>query len=112
MKEKWGQRRSVDLATQRAVKTLRSLQLVTGTPGSSVSAKGQPITVDGPWVPWMVHAVLLARGAEAMADSDLRTVPELFAIVWPTTMPSGYPYLERHTEGGGRVVYALRRPSE
>lgn len=109
MKEKWGQRRSVDLSTQRAVKTLRSLQLVTGAPGSSVSTKGQSITVVGPWAPWLVHALLLARGAEAMADSDLRTAPELFAVVWPTAMPNGYPHLERHTEGGGRVVFALRR---
>ena len=109
MKEQWGQRRSVDVATQRAVKTLRSLQLVTGEPGSSVSRKGRQITVDGSWIPWLVHALLLARGAEAMAESDLRAAPELFTVAWPTAFPNGYPHLERHTEGGGRVVYAIRR---
>lgn len=108
MKEKWGQRRSVDVATQRTVKTLRSLQLITGEPGSSVSAKGQPVPIDGTWAPWLVHALLLARGAEAMADGDWRSAPELFAVVWPSSIPNGYPHLERHTEGGGRVVYALR----
>ena len=60
-------------------------------------------------MPWLVHALLLARGAEAMADSDLRAAPELFAVVWPTSIENGYPHLERHSEGGGRVVYAIRR---
>lgn len=110
MKAKWGQRRSVDLATQRAVKTLRSLEIITGEPGSSVSSRGRTVIAEGPWISWLVHALLVSRGAESVGDRDLRRAPELFVVEWPTVIPNDYRNLERHVEGDGRPVIALRHP--
>jgi hypothetical protein len=102
----WGDRRSVHNAVQRAVKTLRAFELLSGEPGSSVSHRRDPLEVSPRAGRWIVHTLLLSRGAEAIDERDLRSAPELFGLHLPERLDNAYALLERHREGGGRTVLA------
>jgi hypothetical protein len=102
----WGHRRSIDVAVQRAVKTLRGLGVLSGTPGASTSQAGARLTVPRLAGGWTVHALMLTRGIASIEQGAIRSAPELFGLALPTGALDAYPMLERHTEGGGRIVYA------
>ena len=105
----WGDRRTVHNAVQRAVKTLRAFGVLDGTPGSSLSEPGERLEIPAAGTRWVADALLLARGAESIDERELRTAPELFAIAIESGNGNGYPFLERHHEGGGRSVLARVR---
>ena len=102
----WGHRRSIDVAVQRAVKTLRALGVLSGSPGASLSGPGERLNVPDDAAGWTVHALMLTRGVDSIEQSDIRSAPELFGLGLPVGELDSYPLLERHSEGGGRVVYA------
>ena len=107
LRASWGDRRTVHNAVQRAVKTLRAFDLLSGAPGSSVSQRRDPLAVSPRAGRWIVHTVLLSRGADAIDERDLRSAPELFGLRLPERLDNDYPLLERHREGGGRTVLAV-----
>lgn len=106
MRASWGDRRTVHNAVQRAVKTLRAFDLLTGHPGTSLSRRADRLTVSPRAGRWIAHTLLLSRGAESIDERDLRSAPELFGLRLPDRLDNGYELLQRHREGGGRMVLA------
>lgn len=102
----WGDREVVDVSVRSTVRTLREFGALTGPPRSSKSRRGAPVEVPakGSLYGWLGHAVLVARGVQEIESGDLRRAPELFLLALPTAAPNGYPFIEKFTEGGGRVV--------
>lgn len=109
MRNAHGAKRSIDIATQRGVKTLRSLGLLTGDPQASVSKAGRLPITDGELAAWLVRCLLLGRGAESIAIEDLSHAPELFAVTLPAALPRSAAGVTKHVEGLGRTVLALDR---
>ncbi len=107
MRAAWGDRRTVHNAVQRAVKTLRAFQVLTGAAGTSVSGRGVRLPVSPRAGRWIAHTLLLSRGAEAVDEREVRSAPELFGLRLPDHLNSGYELIERHREGGGRTVLAV-----
>lgn len=108
MRALWGDRRTIHNAVQRAVKTLRALGVLTGAPGTSISHRGARLPVPAHAGRWIVHTLLLTRGIDAIDERDARSAPELFGLELPDYAANGYELLERHREGGERVVLARR----
>lgn len=106
MRASWGDRRTVHNAVQRAIKTLRAFELLTGEPGSSVSRRGTQLIASPRAGRWIAHTLLLSRGAESVDERDMRSAPELFGLCMPERLDNGYELIERHREGGGRTVLA------
>lgn len=102
----WGHRRAIDVAVQRAVKTLRVLGVLSGGPGTSLSGPGVRLNVPAIAAGWTVHALILTRQISSIEQGDIRSAPELFGLTLPAGDLDSYPFIERHREGGGRVVYA------
>ncbi len=107
MRDCHGPRRSIDVATQRGVQTLRSLGLLQGEAQSSASTGGSLEVVDPELAAWLVHCLLLGRGAESVAVEDLGHAPELFGVKLPAVLPRSAAGISKHTEGVGRTVFAL-----
>ncbi len=107
IRSSWGDRRTVHNAVQRAIKTLRAFELLTGDPGSSLSHRAERLVVSPRAGRWITHMLLLSRGAESIDEHDLRSAPELFGLRLPERLDNGYVLLERHREGGGRTVLAV-----
>lgn len=107
MRASWGDRRTVHNAVQRAVKTLRAFELLTGAPGTSLSSRADRLAVSPRASRWIAHTLLLSRGAESIDERDLRSAPELFGLLLPERLDNGYTLLERHREGGARIVLAV-----
>jgi len=110
VRERWGDRQTVDVAAQRCIRTLRSLGLLVGDTGSSTSRTAPRLKVPRALRAWLIHALLISRGIDAVDEREVRKAPELFGLDLP---PSGgqdreYPFIERHTEGGGRTVLTRR----
>lgn len=63
---------------------------------------------DGEIAGWLIHALILTRGVSSVNDAALGSVPELF---WAKLgRPDGaYPLLERHSERGRCVIWAVRQ---
>lgn len=107
MRASWGDRRTVHNAVQRAVKTLRAFELLTGGPGTSLSRRADRVVVSPRAGRWIAHTLLLSRGDDSIDERDLRSAPELFGLQLPERLDNGYELLERHREGGGRTVLAV-----
>jgi hypothetical protein len=108
MKKTWGVRRSVDIATQRGVKTLRALGLLVGDPSSSISIFGQLKVDDGEMAAWLVGCLLVARDYESISTDTLRQAPEFFAVQLPANLPRKSRWIATHREGVGRTVLEVR----
>lgn len=106
MRAAWGDRRTVHNAVQRGVKTLRAFGVLTGAPGTSDSERGETLPISSQAARWIAHTLLLSRGVDAIDERDLRSAPELFGLALPDHFDPEYGLLERHREGGGRVVLA------
>lgn len=107
MKSEWGDRDAVNVATRSAVRTLRSFGCLLGENGDSTSEIGPQLTPERATVPWLFHALMVARG---IRETDLRealTAPELFMFNLPPGIDNGYPHIERFTEGSGRIVVGI-----
>ncbi len=109
MRNTHGAKRSIDIATQRGVKTLRSLGLLTGDPQASISGAGALQITDAELAAWLVRCLLSARGAESIAVEDLSHAPELFGLQLPAALPRTAAGVTKHVEGVGRTVLALDR---
>jgi hypothetical protein len=109
MRNVFGPKRSIDRATQRGVKTLRSLGVLQGTRSESMSRPGEIVVSDGSLAAWLVNCLLLGRGAESVAIEDLSHATELFGLVLPPTLPRAAGGVTKHAEGVGRTVLALDR---
>lgn len=107
LRASWGDRRSVHNAVQRAVKTLRAFEVLTGSPGTSTSLRGISLPVPPRAGAFLVHALLLTRDAKSIDEREVASAPELFGLRSPGRFEGGYPLLERHREGGGRTVLAV-----
>lgn len=106
VREVWGDKASVDVAARKVYTTFKSLGVLTGGGRQPIIA-GPRMTVPSSVGLWVVHALLLTRRTDAVADNDVNGAPELF---WATMEGrcNGYPFLSRHSEGIGRVVWAIR----
>jgi hypothetical protein len=109
MRNAYGPKRSIDIATQRGVKTLRSLGVLEGDPQVSSSRVGCLIVEDPELGSWIVRCLLFGRHAESIAVEDLVHAPELFGVRLPAVLPRSAAGLSKHTEGVGRTVLALDR---
>ncbi len=109
VRERWGDRETVDVAARRCIRTLRSLGLLVGDTGSSTSRPTDRLKVPPVLRVWLVHALLLSRGIDAVDEREVRKAPELFGLdLPPGSQGHEYPFIERHTEGGGRTVLTRR----
>lgn len=107
MRRVYGPRRSIDISTQRGVKTLRGLGLLEGEPSASVSTRGCLSVAEGDLAAWLIRCLLLGRAAESIALDDLGHAPEFFAVKLPAVLPRRAAGVSKHTEGVGRTVMAL-----
>lgn len=107
MKAQWGDRDVVNVATRSAIRTLRSFGWLKGKEGESVSERGNCLSPDHTTTPWLLHALMVARGVQEIDLRDALTSPEFFMLQMPTHLGNGYPHLERFTEGSGRVVVGI-----
>lgn len=107
MRDSHGPRRSIDVATQRGVQTLRGLGVLHGETQSSASVGGSLQITDPALAAWLVHCLLLGRGAESVAVEDLGHAPEFFGLTLPAVLPRSAAGISKHTEGVGRTVFAL-----
>lgn len=107
MRNTHGAKRSIDIATQRGVKTLRSLGLLTGERQGSISHASLLRITDGELAAWLVRCLLLGRGAESIAIEDLSHASEFFALTLPAALPRSAAGVTKHVEGLGRAVLAL-----
>lgn len=107
MRRVYGPRRSIDISTQRGVKTLRGLGLLEGEPSASISMRGHLAVDEGELAAWLIRCLLLGRGAESIALDDLGHASELFAVKLPAVLPRRAAGVSKHTEGVGRTVIAL-----
>jgi len=111
MREGWGDRQTIDSATQRCIRTLRSIGLLAGDLGSSTSRPTGRLQVPHGLRSWLIHALLLCRGIDAVDEREVRKAPELFGLeLRPGSQGDPYPFIERHTEGGGRIVLTRSTP--
>lgn len=104
VREVWGDKASVDVAARKVYTTFRSLGVLAGG-GRAPIAAAPRLPVPAPIAMWVVHALLLTRQAQSVADGDLDGAPELF---WAALGPrdNDYPLVSRHTEGRGRTVWS------
>jgi len=107
MKSTWGDRDVVNVATRSAIRTLRSFGCLVGENGESRSEVGCRITPERSTVPWLIHALMVARGVREVDLRDALAAPEFFMFDLPTSIDNGYPHIERFTEGSGRVVIGI-----
>lgn len=107
MRDSHGPTRSIDVSTQRGVKTLRSLGVLDGDAQSSISTAGSLRIADPELGAWLVHCLLLGRGAESIAIEDLGHAPEFFGLKLPAVLPRSAAGVSKHAEGVGRTVFAL-----
>lgn len=105
MKAIWGPRRSVDIAVQRTIKTMRALGMLEGLASDSRSMHSDPIAVDPQVGGWLVGCLLAARGTDSISASELASAPELSAIVLPLHLDTECVGLRRFAEGAGRTVF-------
>lgn len=104
MRAIWGSRASVDRSVQHNIKTMRSLQLLTGNPKDSISQRTSPIEASPSLGAWLAGCLMVARDRDAISESELATAPELWAIKMPKVLEIADSGLRRTTEGGGRSV--------
>jgi hypothetical protein len=106
----WGQREIVEVAARAAVRTLRSLEVLKENVSRSRLQPGEKIQVPTTLVPWILHALCLARGVAELDVREANSAPELFMLVLPGALSREYPFLERVVEGGDRTLLRLRSP--
>lgn len=104
-----GPRRTVDIATQRGIKTLRSLGVLNGDPSSSLSGTGALTATQPDLAAWLVRCLMISRGAESISVDDVIHAPEFFSASLPKAFPRQAAGLTRHSEGIGRIVLVLDR---
>jgi hypothetical protein len=111
VRSKWGDRETVDVSARAAIRTLRSMGVLQGTPGSRTVGPDCRLEVPGELASWIYHALMLTRQAAEMDLQSIHSAPELFMLRLPASLARGYPLLERVNEGGGRAVLRLGVPS-
>lgn len=104
MKAIWGPRRSVDVAVQRTVKTMRSVGMIAGAASDSESTKGTNFALDPTLSGWVVACLMAARGVDAVSVSDVLSAPELFCFSMSSIPDGAEVGISRVNEGGGRTV--------
>lgn len=100
-----GDRSTIDVGARKVYTTLRHLGLLEPGPGT-VLRRAEQVPVPGWLSGWMLHAVMLGRGAPALDTEALASAPELFTLRLETPARGAYPLLESYTEGGNRRVLA------
>ena len=108
LKARWGDRAVIDVAAWSVVRTLRSFDILKPTEDDSISERGNRTAVDAQVFPWLIHALLIARGEMEIDTRTVASVPEFFMLEMPPRMSRDYPNLEQFTEGGGRIVVRRR----
>jgi hypothetical protein len=103
--EKWGDRESIHKATVMALNTLKSMEILESGRLSTTHRISTHVEVPPVLQPWVVHALLLTRGAESVDVSSTTSAHELFCFAnLQRRIDKRYPFLELHNEGGGRSV--------
>lgn len=108
LRAQWGDREVVDVSARGAVRTLRSFDVLHGSSDGRTNTLREPLEVEADLFGFVVHCLLIGRGWEEIDAREIAKSPELFMFGLPNSLPNGYPYLERFTEGGGRVVLQRR----
>lgn len=112
MRALWGPRRAVDVAVQRTIKTMRSLGMLQGTAGESLSRKAPQINVRTPVTGgWLAACLLQARDADSISTTEFFHAPELVYLHLPTQLELVESGLQRFSEGAGRSVLSARAPA-
>lgn len=104
VREVWGDKSSVDISARKVYTTFKSLGVIAGG-GRDPIAAAPRLPVPAPLALWVVHALLLTRQAQSIADADLDSAPELFWVALGRR-DNDYPLVSRHTEGRGRTVWS------
>jgi hypothetical protein len=107
IKAVWGDRSSVDIGARKAYTTFLRLGALTGG-GSAPLTAGMTFEANSEMAAWLIHALMLTRCVTSINAAELAAAPELFWVTLARPDGGGYPLLERHNEGGRRVVWAVR----
>jgi hypothetical protein len=102
----WGDRSTVDVGARKAYTTFVRLGVVDGG-GRLPLTRGTVLAANADMSAWLIHSLMLSRGVSSVYDSELSSVPELFWTRLSRT-DTEYPLLERHNEGGSRVIWTSR----
>lgn len=111
LRDQYGPRRLIDVATQKGVKTLRDLGLLIGEPASSISRVGNLEISDPELAAWLVRCLLEGRGSESIPQAELTHAPEFFGLSLPRALPRRAAGITQHAEGLGRTVLARSIPA-
>lgn len=88
-----GDRPAVDVAARKTYTTFAHLGVVARV-GRRLARTDQPAVPDV-LGPWLAHAVLRSRDAEALPVTSVRHAPELLGLSMPTTFDPSYPLLDQ-----------------
>jgi hypothetical protein len=108
LRGQWGDREVVDVSARGAVRTLRSFDVLEGSSDGRTNKLRESLKVPANLFGFVVHCLLLGRGWEEIDAREIAKSPELFMFNLPNSLPNGYPYLERFSEGGGRIILQRR----
>ncbi len=103
-----GDRAVVAQGVSKCIRTLRNLEVLTGTRGSRRSSAASRLPVAKTMSPWLVHSMLLTRGVEGIGIDELSGAPELFMFDLTVNGVDTYPFVERVRDGNRRDAFALR----
>jgi hypothetical protein len=112
LEARWGQREAVRVAGRAAIRTLRSLGVLKGRPRERRLLPGDRLVVSADLVPWIIHALCLARGTSELGLQEARSTPTLFMLNLTERPSTDYPFLERLIEGGDRKVFSIRQTGQ
>ena len=101
--DRWGATSTVREGVSKAITTLRRLDVVEG--GGRSPIEPTSLSSSAMASSWLVHAIMLTRGVQSIDTHDALHAPELCWVdgLKPTQV---YPFLDVHTEGTNRRVWA------
>ncbi len=111
LRDLWGDREIVDVASRCGIRTLRGFGVLTGVRGEDESAAGEEVPVQPFLTPWIAHALLLTRGADEAERQTITAAPELFMLKLGPGWREPYPLLEPFREGGDRLIMRAKSTS-
>ena len=90
MREVWGDKASVDVSARKVYTTFKSLGVLAGS-GREPLVAAPRLRVPAPMTVWVVHALLLTRQTDAVADSDMKSTKMHHARImrWPVVSRIG-----------------------
>lgn len=107
LRERWGARKSIDVAVRAAIRTFRSFGVL--TPGAQGRTAELTAKLDVPPIlgGWLAHALLLSRGVTEIDLQTVHSAPEFFMLSIGLVSSAGYEPIQTVVEGGRRTIVRI-----